>query len=140
MTRSEIDVRLARHRAAFASRDPGLLAADHAPSGTFTSPAAGTVSGRARITEVYSYWVTAFPDIEFTWDEPVIDGTRVGLFWRFRGTLAGKFFGEARVGTRVEFPGAALYVVSPDGIESANHVFDFTGALVNAGALKVKPG
>lgn len=140
MTRSEIDALLARHRAAFDSRDPSRIAETHAPGASFTSPAAGTVTGRDRIEEVYVYWLAAFPDMTFTWDTPVVEGRRVALFWHFRGTLAGKFFGEARPGTRIEFPGAAVYEVGPDGIESATHVFDFTGALVNAGALKVKPG
>jgi predicted ester cyclase len=140
MTRAEIDALLARHRAAFESRDAGRLAETHARDGTFTSPAVGTVTGRERIAEVYAYWIAAFPDIEFTWDDPLVDGRRVGLFWHFRGTLAGKFYGDVRPGTRVAFPGAALYLANPEGIESATHVFDFTGALVNAGSLKVKPG
>jgi len=141
MTRSEIETLLERHRAAFASRDPDRIAANHAELGTFESPAAGLATGRARITEVYEYWLSAFPDMEFTWETPLIDANRVSFIWRFRGTLAaaGKFFGEAKPGTRVEFLGAAEYAISPAGIESARHVFDFTGALVNAGALKVKP-
>jgi ERCC4-type nuclease len=39
----------------------------------------------------------------------------------------------------VEFLGAGDYVASPDGIVSVKHIFDFTGALISAGALKVKP-
>ncbi len=77
--------------------------------------------------------------MDFSWDTPIVEGTRVAIFWRFSGTLSGKFYGEAKAGTRIEFRGAAEYVVSPDGIESANHLFDFTGTLVNAGVLKVKP-
>ncbi len=53
MTRAEIDALLERHRASFASRDSQRLAADHTEQGTFTSPAAGTVVGRANIREVY---------------------------------------------------------------------------------------
>ena len=55
------------------------------------------------------------------------------------GTLAGKFFGDVRPGTHVTFAGAAEYVLSPEGIVSARHLFDFTGALVAAGVLKIKP-
>ena len=139
MTRSGIDALLARHRAAFDSRDASRLAADHAINGTFTSPAAGTVTGRARIAEVYTYWLNAFPDLEFTWEAPLVDGTRVAVFWHFRGTAAGKFFGDVKPGTRIQFPGAGLYVLADDAIQTVTHVFDFTGALVNAGALKVKP-
>jgi len=139
MTRAEIDALLARHRSSFDSRRAATLAADHVEGGTFYSPAAGTVTGRAEIQKVYEYWLTAFPDLQFTWDTPVVEGDRVALFWHFSGTLAGPFFGDVRPGTRVLFPGAAEYLVSPDGIVSARHLFDFTGALVTAGVLKVKP-
>jgi hypothetical protein len=139
MTRSEIDTLLTRHAQSFASRNAATLAANHTTQGTFHSPAAGTVSGRAEIKKVYEFWLKAFPDLEFTWGAPIVEGDRVALFWHFRGTAAGPFFGDVRPGTRVEFTGAGEYVVSPEGIVSARHVFDFTGALVTAGVLKVKP-
>ena len=139
MTRDDILARLDRHRAAFASRDAERLAADHTVDGTFESSAAGLVVGRENIQGVYAYWLKAFPDMEFSWREPVIEGDRVALFWHFRGTTSGTFFGAAHPGGRVEFNGAAEYRVSADGIVTANHVFDFTGALIAAGVLKVKP-
>jgi predicted ester cyclase len=139
MTRDEILARLDRHREAFASRDPARIAQDHAENGTFESQAAGLVVGRPEIQGVYAYWLKAFPDMEFTWREPVIDGDRAAIFWHFRGTLQGDFFGHAHPGGRVEFNGAAEYRFSPDGIATARHVFDFTGALIAAGVLKVKP-
>ena len=140
MTRAEVLTMIERHRQAFLSRSAEALAAGHAEDGTFESQAAGLVSGRANIKGVYEYWLKAFPDLEFTWDEPVIDGDRFSLFWHFKGTLAGEFFGHTRSGSRVEFAGAGEYLLSPQGIVSARHVFDFTGALVSAGVLKVKPG
>jgi predicted ester cyclase len=139
MTRAEIDALLTRHRQSFASRNAATIAADHAERGTFYSPAAGQATGRAQIQAVYAYWLAAFPDMEFSWDTPIVEGDRVALFWHFRGTVSGPFFGDVKPGTRMEFPGAAEYVVSPEGIASARHVFDFTGALINAGVLKVKP-
>jgi predicted ester cyclase len=139
MTRPEIDALLARHQLSFAGRRAETIAADHTEQGTFYSPAAGTVTGRAAIQKVYEYWLAAFPDMSFTWDAPIVEGDRAALFWHFGGTLAGQFFGDVRPGTRVEFPGAAEYLLSPGGIVSARHLFDFTGALVTAGVLKVKP-
>ena len=62
-----------------------------------------------------------------------------GKGWHFGGTVAGQFFGEVRPGTLVQFDGAAEYLVSPEGIVSARHIFDFTGALVTAGVLRVRP-
>jgi predicted ester cyclase len=127
MTRPEIDALLARHLQSFASRSAAALASDHVEHGTFYSPAAGTVTGRAEIQKVYEYWLSAFPDMTFTWGPPIVDGRRVALHWHFAGTLGGQFFGELHLGTRVEFDGAAEYVVSPEGIVSARHLFDFTG-------------
>jgi predicted ester cyclase len=97
------------------------------------------VLGRPEIRKVYRYWLTAFPDMDMTWDAPLVDGDRAAIFWRFSGTVSGEFFGEVRPGTRVTFAGAAEYRLAPEGILSARHVFDFTGALVTAGVLKVKP-
>jgi predicted ester cyclase len=139
MTRPEIDELLARHHAAFARHSAADLTDGHTEFGTFTSPAVGTVTGRAEIRRVYDYWFTAFPDMQFTWGAPIVEGHRVALFWHFAGTVAGQFFGEVQPGTRVEFDGAGEYVVSPEGIVSARHLFDFTGALVAARVLKVKP-
>ena len=139
MNRDEILARLDRHLESFASRNPVRLAADHIKDGTFESQAAGLVSGRENIEGVYAYWLQAFPDMEFTWRDPLVDGDRAAIFWHFRGTLQGDFFGHTHPGGRVEFNGAAEYLFSPDGIVSAKHVFDFTGALVAAGVLKVKP-
>jgi predicted ester cyclase len=139
VTRAGILALLEQHREAFLSRDAARLASHHAEDGTFESQAAGLVRGRAGIQGVYQYWLQAFPDLSFTWGEPIIDGNRVALFWHFRGTLAGEFFGHSRPGTRIEFSGAGEYSVSPAGIVSVKHVFDFTGALISAGVLKVKP-
>ncbi len=139
MTRSEVEAFLDRHRQSFGSRDAGRLAADHIELGTFESPAAGIVRGREAIREVYRYWLAAFPDFDFSWREPIIEGSRVALFWHFRGTLTGEFFGHREPGKRVEFSGAAEYNLSPEGIVRARHIFDFTGSLVSAGVLKVKP-
>jgi predicted ester cyclase len=139
MTRAEIDAFLVRHQESFASRSATTMAADHAEHGTFYSPPAGHVVGRAKIQKVYEYWLEAFPDMEFTWGPPIVEGDRVALFWHFGGTVAGQFFGEVRTGTRIQMDGAGQYVLSAEGIVTARHVFDFTGALVLAGALKVKP-
>ena len=139
MTRQDIVALLDRHKLSFASRSPEKLAADHIERGTFYSPAAGLVEGRDKIQKVYEYWLAAFPDMEMTWDAPLVDGDRAAIFWQFRGTADGQFFGDAKPGTRVQFAGAAEYRLSPEGIVSARHLFDFTGALVTAGVLKVRP-
>jgi predicted ester cyclase len=139
MTREEIENRLARHKVHFVNCNPDALAADHAIEGTFESPAHGLVQGRDAIREIYKYWYGGFPDFSFTWDAPLIDGSRVALFWTFEGTAHGPFFGMVREGTVVTMTGAAEYVMSGEGIVSARHVFDFSSVLVKAGILRIKP-
>jgi len=139
MTREAVEKQLLAHKAAFHARSADDLAACHAPDGTFESPAHGLVRGRDAIRDVYRYWYSAFPDFLLTWDEAIVEENRAATFWSFRGTAAGPFFGEVREGTVLEMIGASEYTFSPEGIASIRHVFDFSGALVKAGVLRVKP-
>ena len=139
MSRTEIEQQLARHKEAFARRDIDGLAALHALEGTFESPAYGVIKGRQAIRDVYRYWYAAFPDFLLTWDSALIDPPRASFFWQFDGIAAGPFFGEVKVGAKVTMIGAAELVLGPEGILSIRHVFDFSGTLLRAGVLKVKP-
>jgi len=140
MDRNEIERLLMQHLEAFRRLDPVLLAATHTPDGVFESPAHGRIVGRPAIEEVYRYWIAAFPDFVFDWSDPIIDGDRVALFWRFSGTAQGPFFGVVRPGSRVDIDGAAEYRLASGEIAHARHVFDFSGALMKAGVLKARPG
>jgi predicted ester cyclase len=139
MLETEVSALLERHREAFAARDAAALANQHLPTGTFTSPASGTVHGRAAIEQVYRYWFTAFPDMQFTWEPPIVDGVRAAIFWTLDGTIAGPFFGVANPGTRVRAGGAGLYTFADGGILSVSHIFDFSAVLMKAGVLKARP-
>ena len=139
MTRGAIEELLAKQKDAFAHRDAAALAALHAPDGTFESPAYGLVSGRQAIHDIYRYWYSAFPDFLLTWDTSIIDPPRAAYFWTFIGTAAGPFFGEVKVGSKVSMIGATELVIGSEGIIRTRHVFDFSGTLMRAGVLKVKP-
>ena len=139
MTRADIERQLAQHKEAYARRDIEALAAGHLPQGTFESPAYPTVHGRDAIRDVYRYWFAAFPDMVLTWNSPVIDPPRASFFWTLDGTTAGQFFGEVKAGSKVHIVGASEVEFSADGMIAIRHVFDFSGALVRTGALKVKP-
>ncbi|HJR59195.1 MAG TPA: ester cyclase [Vicinamibacterales bacterium] len=139
MTRMAIERLLARQKDAFARRDVDALTAIHAPDGTFESPAYGVLTGRQAIHDVYVYWYRAFPDFMLTWESALIDPPRASYFWTFTGTAAGPFFGEVKVGSKVTMIGAAEAAFSEDEIISIRHVFDFSGTLLRAGVLKVKP-
>ncbi|HVL65977.1 MAG TPA: ester cyclase [Vicinamibacterales bacterium] len=139
MTRDRIEQLLARQKEAFRRRDVEALTELHAPDGTFESPAYGVVTGREAIRDVYRYWYTAFPDFLLTWESAVIDPPRASYFWTFTGTAAGPFFGDVKVGTRITMVGATETTYGEDGMAATRHVFDFSGALMRTGVLKVKP-
>lgn len=139
MTRDEIAALLARHQEAFQKRDAEALTSHHAEEGSFESPAHGVLTGRRPIHDVYVYWFTAYPDLNLSWTDPIIDGDRAALFWSFAGTAHGPFFGIAGADTRVEMKGAAEYAFADGYITSVRHVFDFSGVLLKTGVLKVRP-
>ena len=139
MTRDEIVALLDRHQEALTRRDADALASQHAEEGTLESPAHGVVVGRAKIADIYRYWFTAFPDVQFRLGSPIVSGDRAAVFWTFSGTAHGPFFGIAGAGTRIEMSGAAEYVIADGLIQSVRHIFDFSGVLMKTGVLKVKP-
>ncbi len=139
MTHADIVSLLERHRDAFKRRDADELAACFSERGSLVSPAHGVVEGRKPIADVYRYWFTAFPDLQVTWDQPIVDGDRAAIFWAFAGTSHGPFFGAVGAGSRIELKGAAEYVFGDDGITSLQYLYDFSAILVKTGVLKVKP-
>ena len=139
MTRTVVEELLARQKDAFARRDIDALTALHTLDGTFDSPAYGLVTGREAIRKIYAYWYTAFPDFLLTWDHALIDPPHASYFWSFTGTAAGPFFGEVKVGAKIAMIGAAEATFADHGITAIRHVFDFSGTLMRAGVLKVKP-
>lgn len=141
MTPEAIDALIERYREGFRRLDAEALADNHVPNGTYESPAHGKLQGRSAIEGVYRYWFTAFPDLTIEFDEIVKDADSVAVFWTFKGTQKGRFFGlpETASGKRVEMKGATLYRLNEHGIQHVQQIFDFTGVLVKAGILKVKP-
>jgi hypothetical protein len=139
VTRAAIEAALASHKEAYARRDIDALAAIHAPHATFESPAYGVVRGREAIRDVYRYWYTAFPDMSLTWESALIDPPRASFFWALDGTAAGQFFGDVKVGAKVHMIGATECEFGAEGMTAVRHVFDFSGALMRTGVLKVKP-
>ena len=139
MTREDIEQLLARHKTAYLQRDVDALASCHSPDASFESPAYGVVHGRDAIRDVFRYWFRAFPDLMLTWESPLIDPPRASFFWMFEGTAEGPFFGEVRTGTKIQMIGATECECHGGFILRVRHVFDFSGALVRTGVLRVKP-
>jgi steroid delta-isomerase-like uncharacterized protein len=140
MTRDEIIARFSERDAMWGRRDAVTLGATFAENAVAESPMQGRLEGRARITEVYAQWMTAFPDLTFKTEDLLVDGDRVVQFWTMTGTQAGTFGGLAATGRKFHVKGAVLSTLGPDGlIIHERRVYDVTNMLVQLGALRAKP-
>jgi steroid delta-isomerase-like uncharacterized protein len=140
MSRDEILALLARRRAAIAARDVRALASLYTEDAEVISPfAGGAVTGREAVTKVHEAWFKAVPDVEFTDDPPIIDGDRVSHMSTGRGTDVGGFLGHPPSGKPFVLQIVLFYTMRDGYIAREHRVYDFTGLLVQIGALKAKP-
>ena len=141
MTRDETRALLQGRVEAWGRLDAAALAADYADDAVVDSPlGGGRTQGRAAIEQVFETYFTAFPDIEMHPEETLIDGERAAVFATFVGTDMGGFMGLAPTGRRVHIPVVFLYEFKAGKIVHDRRVYDFTGVLLQVGALKARPG
>lgn len=139
MDREEITAMFRRREGAWRDHDAASLAADHAPDAVVISPTGGVLEGRDEIQRVYQIWFTAFPDLEFTEYDFMIDDDRVALLMTVTGSHAGDFFGLPASGRHVQAVCAFFYRVKDGLIVHERRILDFTGVLIQVGVLRAKP-
>lgn len=139
MTRGEIVAFLERRQEVIARHDAAALAALHSADGVLESVMGPPVSGRAAIEEFYRRLFEAFPDFRLEPHELIVEGGRAVQVATFEATHHGTFMGMPPSGRHVRVPGVFLFTVHNHEIERLRSVYDFTGLLVQAGVLRVKP-
>jgi predicted ester cyclase len=139
MTRDEILAVFERRQPAWRRLDAAALAADHAVDGTFISPMAGTVQGRAAIQQVYQAWFDAFQDVTRHQEQLIIDGDNAVEIATVSGTDTGGFMGLPPTGKAFQAPVAYVYTPSSGHITRFQTIYDFTGILIQIGMLRAKP-
>jgi steroid delta-isomerase-like uncharacterized protein len=139
MTRDDILSVVRRRREAMANRDMDALGALYAEGVEVESPLAGSVQGRDAVIVSLAGFLKAFPNAIFEEDEPMIDGNRVAVFAEVSGTDAGGIMGLPASGRSFRFPCVTLFTFRDGLIVRERRIYDFTGLLVQVGALKAKP-
>jgi steroid delta-isomerase-like uncharacterized protein len=139
MTRAEIAAFFDGRQALWRQRDAAALAHSHSATCVVESPAAGTVTGREAIQEIYAAWFRAFPDLDMHFTDLVIDGDRVVLTAFCQGTNVGGFMGLPASGKRFKFPVVMVCTLADGEIVHERRIYDFTGMLIQIGMLKAKP-
>jgi steroid delta-isomerase-like uncharacterized protein len=92
--------------------------------------AIGLAAGAQRI----GGFVTALPDLAWTFDEVIAEGDRVAARWTTRGTHDGDLLGFAATGKPVEFTGISFFTVRCGKIVEFQTEMDAAGLLEQVGA------
>jgi len=92
--------------------------------------AIGIAAGATRI----GGFVTALPDLEWTFDEVIAEGDRVAARWTTRGTHDGDLLGFAPTGKPVEFTGISFFTVRCGKVVEFQTEMDAAGLLEQVGA------
>lgn len=140
MTRDEIVAFSARRLEVFNRHDAVMLAALHAPDGVIESPFAGGVAvGREAIEQVYRGFFTAFGTVRMEQEMLLIDEDKTALLAHVHGTHSGEVMGVPPTDRPFSISLVSLCELRDGLIVREQRVYDFTGMLLQVGALKAKP-
>ncbi|MDQ2655121.1 MAG: ester cyclase [Chloroflexota bacterium] len=90
----------------------------------------GIVAGGEQI----SGFLTALPDLEWTFDEAVVQGDQAAARWTIHGTHDGELLGFAATGNPVEYTGISFFTVQCGKIAEFQTEMDVAGLLEQVGA------
>jgi steroid delta-isomerase-like uncharacterized protein len=139
MARDDLAALIARRLDAINRHDLAALASLYADDCLLDSPSAGgVVQGRAAIDDVFSAWMSGFPDLAISTDDLLIDGDRVAWIVTAEGTDSGGFMGLPPTGRPFNLPMVLLSTVAGGRVVRERRIYDFTGMLMQIGILKAR--
>ncbi len=139
MTRDEAQQFFDRRVEAWRARDIDVLMRAHSEDCVLESPLAGKARGRRAIESIYRAFVKSFPDLTVDNPELIVDGDRVVQTVTFSGTNTGGFMGMAPTGKRFSFAAVFICTLRNRQIVHEKRIYDFTGFLLEIGALRARP-
>jgi steroid delta-isomerase-like uncharacterized protein len=140
MTRDDIVAFFKRREEGLNRLDAVMLAGLHAEDGVLESPFAGGVAeGREAIEQVYRAFFTSFSTAEFTQEQLLIDGDSVAVLAHIQGTNRGGVMGLPPTDRRFNVSLVSLCDMRDGFIRRERRIYDFTGLLLQVGAIKAKP-
>ncbi len=91
--------------------------------------------GREGVIQMFAAYYQAFPDLEITPDEMIIEGDRVALFWTARATHLGPILNIPGSGRTVVARGVNRLVFTDGKVCETLTIWDVAGMLRNLGLL-----
>lgn len=139
MTRDEVVGFFARRQELFDDLDAAKLAADYSDDALIESPMAGVHKGPVAAEQAFRAVFGAFLDQKVKTERLLIDGNFVAQFVSIAGTHVGPFMGLQPTGRRFRLNAVFLIELRDRKIVREQRIYDFTGLMVQIGALKAKP-
>ena len=139
LTREQMIALFDRRQEAFDNMDADALSRDYADDCVVDSPAAGTLRGAAAVDRARRAWFESFPDLKYSTDRLVIDGSNVMQLLTLEGTDIGGFMGLDPSGKSFKAPAVFVFEFRDRKIVRETRIYDFTGVLIQIGLLKAKP-
>lgn len=101
-----------RYTAAWCSQDAASVATFYESDGALTVNGGASAMGRNAIAQVAQSFMTAFPDLQVTMDDILMQGDRVV----YHCTLLGTNTGPGGSGHRVRISGCEVWQIGGDGL------------------------
>ena len=140
MTRDEIVAFFRRRIDGMNRLDAAMVAGLHSENGVVESPFGGGVAeGREAIERVYQAFFKSFSTVEFRLEELLIDGDKVAVLAHVTGTNRGGVLGLPPTDRPFSISLVSLCDMRDGLIARERRIYDFTGLLVQVGAIKAKP-
>jgi steroid delta-isomerase-like uncharacterized protein len=139
MTRQQMQDFIKRRWDAYEDLDAPALAADYAEKAIIESPTAGIHTGPDAAERAFRVIFNAFLDLTTKIDDLIVDGNNAVVVLSLEGTHIGEFLGIPPTGKRFTMPAVFFYQFENGKIVRERRICDFTGLLVQIGALKAKP-
>lgn len=95
----------------------------------------GKIMGREAITQYFAALRSAFPDLEFTIEDHIAEGSRVVTRWTARGTHRGDFQGIPATGKQVCLSGIDIDRIADGQIAECWMSLDGLGLLQQLGVI-----
>jgi steroid delta-isomerase-like uncharacterized protein len=77
----------------------------------------------------------AFPDVQFTAEEVIVQGERVALVWTAQGTHQGRLMNIPPTGRQVTVRGVSVLTVKDGQVRRGLYIWDLAGLLRGIGLL-----
>jgi steroid delta-isomerase-like uncharacterized protein len=95
----------------------------------------GAQRGLPDVRASVDHYLRAFPDLNVTCEETIVEGDRIVVRWRAHGSHRGQLLHIPPTGRAVTVRGVSLLTMRGDKLQRGEHVWDVAGLLRAVGLL-----